>query len=411
MIQKETHSLRGSFFWLCVLIFLPTVFSYAQTDLPDRPAADQDSHVPLGDRIAGENSAAAKLRVRGLLQVWYGNGFGDAINGSNALNASLVPLGRNLGGRGREMLRFRRAQVALEGAPAPRMDFRLMLDASAPNADGASLLRDAWIGYRITPRLRLEIGQQKTGLSEEGTRDDGALLTVARAIMNEDLSLVAGRVGNVRSPGIALRYRGGPVQGFAGLWHGNGETPSGGNILHLRFLDGALYYKGIRYVTVGVWGGTHVGLAQPAEGRDRAGGTFILRCGPHLFEGEAAYARDHTAGAPGTERTGTISNGFNFLYAHTLSRKWQLVARYEFWNPDENEAAAKTGAPGVTENGVTLMNFDHKLKEYTFGINYYMPAQHAKIQVNYIRVDSEVNAPVFFGKQRTVLLANIQVIF
>lgn len=73
--------MRYLFFCHCILIFLLTVPGCVQTDLPDRPAADQDSRVPPGDLLARKKKADAKLRVSGLLQVWYGNGFGDAING------------------------------------------------------------------------------------------------------------------------------------------------------------------------------------------------------------------------------------------------------------------------------------------------------------------------------------------
>lgn len=121
-----------------------------------------------------------------------------------------------------------------------------------------------------------------------------------------------------------------------------------------------------------------------------------------------AYARDYAPGAPAPHKTGSIARGGYLLYAHRLSRQWQLVARYDNWDP-----AAQGFFTGVatTESGVAIPRANHKLREYTLGVNYYIPKWYGKIQVNYIREDTEQNGVIFFGKQRTILLTNLQVGF
>ena len=65
----------------------------------------------------------------------------------------------------------------------------------------------------------------------------------------------------------------------------------------------------------------------------------------------------------------------------------------------------------MTESGVLIPQGDHKAKEYTFGINYYINAQGTKVQLNYIREDVEVNGANFFGVPRSIILTSVQTRF
>jgi len=347
--------------------------------------------------------ATGHLRIGGLFQIWYGTAFGDALGGNFPSSFSAVPPGRNYGGGVGDTFRLRRGEISFDGDITSHAYYHAMIDVAKTGTGAASPLQDLFVGYQLFPRWRLEVGQQKTGLSEEGSRSSSQLLTIARSIMNEDLPRNAGRIGDVRDTGAVLRYQSLPIRAFIGIWDDNGVTQNVVDNNRQKFLDGSLYYTGIHRVLLGIWGGTNVGSVRPAENRDRAGATFLYQSGPNTLESEFAYARDYAAGAPGTNLSGTIADGGYILYANSLSRKWQLVARYDIWDP----AAQGT----VTENGVTIPPADHKLKEYTFGVNYYLRWPTTKIQLNYIREDVETNGVVFFGKPRNVLLTNFQVGF
>lgn len=347
------------------------------------------------------------LRIGGLFQIWYGTAFGGTLGGNFPTNYSLpTPPGRTYGGGVGSTFELRRGEISFDGDITPRAYYHAMIDVAKTGTGAGSPLQDLLVGYQLFPHWRLEVGQQVTGLSEEGSRSSAELLTIARSIMNEDLPPDDGRIGRVRDTGAVLRYQSAPVSAFLGIWNGNGDMQNTLDTNRQMFLDGSLYYTGIHRVLLGVWGGTEVGSSNPAAVHDRAGATFLYHSGPNTLEAEFGYARDYAAGAPGIGRNGTISDGGYLLYANALSRKWQLVARYDIWDP-----AAENGNPSITETGITIPASDHKLKEYTFGVNYYLRGTRTKIQLNYIREDVETNGLAFFGKPRDILLSNFQVGF
>lgn len=390
------------------LAIAPTAAQEAKTPVPgaaptqepqkakaDKPKPDTTA---LDGKDATDPASTKKIAVSGLLQTWYGNGLGSTLGG--ALPGLPTPQGRNYGTGGRDAFRFRRAQVALSGTPADLLDYRVMVDVAAPN-----LLQDAWVGYQLGRHMRIELGRQKTGLSEEGSRPDDQLLTIARSVLNEDLPVKAGRIGDVRSTGGALRFRFTDVHGFVGLWNSLGDTGGltfGGN---QKFIDGALYADIVPHLTLGIWGGRSVGGSGDQEDRERAGVTLLYRNGRHFIESEVAYTRDYAAGAPAPGKTGSLGRGGYVLYGYRLSPQWQLVGRYDNWDP-----AKQTVFTGVatTESGVTIPRSNHKLREYTMGVNYTVPHRDARIQFNYIREDTEENGGVFFGAPRSLLFVNLQ---
>jgi hypothetical protein len=374
--------------------------------------ADRALHSVEGLKSATSAALAKKvdvgvgrLRVGGLFQVWYGTGFGNALGGNSPTNFSAVPQGRNFGGGVGDTFRIRRAQLKFDGRINDAVDYYAMVDLAKTGTGTSGPLQDLWVGFKLNRYLRLEVGQQKTGLTEEGTRSSAQLLTIARAIMNEDLPATAGRIGNIRDTGAVLKLRTSRIKASVGLWNDNGATTNIVDNNRLKFLSGSLFVSTLRYFTFGIWGGTNVGDYRPRERRDRAGGTFLFQGGPHTFEVEAGYARDIAAGADPT-RAGSIAVGWYGLYAYRLSRKWQVVIRYDIWDPAQHDLGDST-----TESGVFIPQGNHKLKEYTFGINYNLAPPGTKIQINYIRDDVEVNGTSFFGVPRSILLTSFQTAF
>ena len=409
-----SHKLLLSHVSVAAGLLLTTLPSSAQTQAAASPPNAAKGSVAAQFEEPGISKSGAKadpdaesksrtskrsIVVSGLLHTWYGNGLGDTLGGAGP--GLPPPQGRNYGTGGLDALRFRRAQVALSGSPADRIDYRVMLDF-APS----DLLQDFWVGYQVGRHARLELGRQKTGLSEEGSRPDDQLLTIARSVINEDLPVTAGRVGDVRSTGTALRFRFTDVRGFVGLWNRLGDTEglsfSGGR----KFLDGAVYLDVVPHLTLGVWGGRNVGGKGAVEDRERSGITLLYRNGRHFFEGEVAYTRDYAAGAPAPGRTGSLGRGGFLLYGYRLTPQWQVVGRYDNWDP-----AKQTVFTGVatTESGIPIPRSNHKLREYTFGVNYTVPRRDARVQFNYVREDTEENGSGFFGVPRSLIFLNLQV--
>lgn len=349
--------------------------------------------------------AAGRLQIGGLISVWFGTAFGQTPGGSFPGSFDAAPQGRNYGGGAGDTFRLRHAEISLDGRIDRTVDYHAMFDPTQTGSGPNSVLQDLWVGVRLHRYMRLEVGQQKTGLSEEGTRDDSRLLTVARSIMNEDLPTNAGRVGNIRDTGAVLRFAASRFHGHVGIFNDNGANAGGVDTNRLKFLTGSFYVSTLRHFTFGIWGGANIGDYRPRERRDRAGATFLYQGGPHTLEVEGAYARDINAAA-NPARAGSIGLGFYALYAYRISRKWQIVARYDVWDPAQHD----TG-DSVTASGVLIPQADHKLKEYTVGFNYLFGGPGTRIQVNYIREDVERNGAAFFGQPRTLLLSNFQVAF
>ena len=349
----------------------------------------------------GMNNGIEKLSVGGLLQVWYGAPFGNTLGGNPSGNFSAPPPGRAFGGGVGDTFRLRRGEINVMGSITKAADFRAMFDLAKTGVGNASVLQDLWVGYNIAPHFRAEIGQQKTGLSEEGTRSSSQLLTIERSVMN-GLPTTVGRVGDIRDTGAVVRYNGALGNAMVGIWDDNGATQSALDNDRNKFLDAGAYFTGIRHLTLGLWGGSNIDDYRPRAKRDRAGATIKWESGPHTFEAEGAYTLDQGAGAA----TRTIGLGGYALYAHTLNKRVQFVARYDEWDP-----AVHGGTTTGLATNQTIGMSHHNLREYTLGVNYFLRGNNSKIQLNYIDVDTQGNGYGFFGSRRQILLSNFQTAF
>ena len=372
-----------------------------------------------------------KLRISGLLQVWAGSAFNKTLGGNFPLNTSAVPPGRNYGGGVGDTFRLRRGELAFVGSITPKVDYRAMLDIAkivsvsggtfaggvstgASTSPSSNVLQDLWVGYQIGSRLRIEVGQQKTGLSEEGTRTSSELLTVERSIMN-GLPVNIGRVGDIRDTGAMLKFANKQGNITLGLFNDNGATQNSVDTDRSKFAMFNAYFKGIPHWTFGAWGGTKVGDTKNTDinsnvARDRLGATVIYQAGPSFFEAEGAYTRDYLHSSNAKLNQGSSARGGYLLYAYSVNPKWQIVGRYDIWDPAYQAGLNQTGATPIGF-GSPILRAHHNLREYTIGINHYFSGHKAKIQLNYIWEETDSNGVAFFGSRRQLLLANFQTAF
>lgn len=410
-VKEEIDSLKGQFKELSDKVsgFDSRINAIAKK--ADDTAAIGDATLESLNEYKNTNNAAlakkvdintGKIRVSGLFQSWYGAPIsGDTLGGNTGGNFGTVPPGRNFGGGVGDTFRIRRGEISFIGNITPKADYRVMFDVAKTGTANNSVLQEIWAGYNLTPRLRFEVGQQKTQLSEEGTRSSSQLLTVERSIMN-GLPTSAGRVGDIRENGAVLRYVAPAGSIVLGVWNDNGANLNGVDTNRSKFGTATAYFTGIRRFTLGVWGGANFGDFQPRDIRDRVGATLKYESGRHIAEAEFAYGVDRTGTpAPFNANRARSMGGYAF-YGYSMSPTWQFVGRYDEWDP---------AIHGGTAAGVVIAPTKHNAREYTVGVNYFILKHNAKIQANYIVDDIAHGGFNFFGIRRQSVLLNFQSAF
>jgi hypothetical protein len=351
----------------------------------------------------GISSLDRKIHFSAFAQGWLTTGFGARI-GSSMPGAALYQ-GRNFGMPGADGARLRRAEAAADGNLSSRWFYHGMLDLAKAFEGGSDrqVLEDLYAGYRFTPDLAMEAGRQNIGLGVEGSTDDSRLLTIARSIMSEDIPVRVGRLGDIRSTGAALKYTGKTVLGLVGIWNDIASQRLGFDSARPPFVDASNTYIGITRLSVSFFGGTHV-LYTNGETTDRLGAAIVWQHGPHLFQSEGELARDFAASTTPGAPLGTTPRGAYIMYGYSITRRLQAVIRYDNFD----QAQQRDGSPAqTTETGILIPPTNHKLREYTLGINYFVD-QNQKLQLNLIREDTEDNGAEFWGPQRTILMAAYQ---
>ena len=390
----------------------------AVDDLKKSTEAQLDKKVSVGNSPS-DLAKKYNLRLFGDIQTWYLNPLGKTAGGT-VPGTTAIPPGRNYYGGVGDFFRIRRAELGFTGNPAPKVDFYFLFDlCKIPALTGTSsltsiganaaqgILQDAFTGYQATPRLRFEAGAQKTGMSEEGNRSSLALYTIERSIMN-GLPTSAGRIGYIRDTGAVMRYKA-PIGNInLGIWNSNGATQNTIDSDRTKFANVVANYTGTRNLIAGLFGGTNVDNVHPKPSQDRAGYTFLYHNGRHFFESEGAYTLDQSA-VPGVAGR-SIGLGAYGLYAYSLTRKWQFVAKVDEWDPSVH---------GSSAGGVALGGYSHhNLNEYTLGVNYYLTGDgsylnqaNSKVQLNFIDEDTQHNGDAFWGIRRQMILTGYSVGF
>lgn len=388
--------------------------SGAQTPLYGRLTSDSSEpavSIPLQTSDLSVNGASKASSGSGntfywsaFAQGWLATGFGARI-GSGSPGGPFYE-GRNFGMTGPDGARLRRAEVAADGKVSSRLYYRGMVDLARAFDGGArrEVLQDLFAGYRLDPEFSIEVGRQNIGMGIEGTTDDSRLLTISRSIMNEDLPVHVGRLGDMRSTGAMLRYKSKALLGFVGIWNDPSSARLGLSSSRPAFANVSITYTGIDRLNASLFGGTHV-FSNGGETTDRVGGAAVWQRGPHIVQAEVEFARDYAPLKAASPLVGTAPIGGYILYGYNLSKRLQLVIRYDNFDEGQQRVGA---SDEITETGLTIPHANHKLREYTIGFNYYVD-DNQRVQLNLVREDPEDNGYVYWGPQRTLLMAEYQI--
>jgi phosphate-selective porin len=269
---------------------------------------------------------------------------------------------------------IRRARLDVKGNISPYWGYRVQFDLA-----GSPKLLDAYVDLKLNETLNLTIGQAKIPFSLENLASSTQLLLIDRSQVVEALT-ARGKdpVGNQNGRDIGLllggtlvKLKSRPVVDYRlGVYNGAGINVADNNerkdyaarlIVHpVAGLDiSGAYYDGSRLVPEVK---TENVVTTPAANvnRDRYGFDLSYDLKNFSLRSEYIHGKDNQ-----TEREGYyVMGGYSFF-----QKKWQLVAKYDFYDADKAKADdASTWA--------------------VLGINYFVNA-NTKLQANYTFKDEE----------------------
>jgi hypothetical protein len=332
-----------------------------------------------------------KIKMGGLLQIWAGTGdnlFGTGVDSS---------------------LRLRRSELKFTGNINPSAYWTAMIDparslslntvssggnVTAVSVNAASnVMQDLVLGYKLSPSLALELGQQKVPMSMEGLWSSAKLLTIERSLMNS-LPINNGRVGDIRDAGLMLRYTGAKAEAQAGFFNDAGNRQNQVDDNSKKEFIYHVQYKALGPLLVGAYQEISGGVNGARETkRKRLGFEGALDLGKHYLQAEVARAEDN--------EPAVRAEGGYLMNAYQMNPTWQAVVRGDYWNPNRD----LKGDLKNTEQDLTL------------GLNYLMTGHNSKIQFNYTRknttgpMSAAGTGPAALpslGKDRSQYLLNFQ---
>lgn len=323
-------------------------------------------------------SAVGNVSVDGMIQMWLLDDPSTVFSGSKDSKFTFRP---------------RRAEIKLNGEILPDVGFTIMIDPAkksklttkadeAGSLTGAevdqtsNILQDVFVDYRIgkslsflqpiAPNLKILVGQQKTPVTEEGYRSSSKVDMVERSIIGRTY-------GDKRDIGALLADSHDYFDYTVGIFNGSGLNRPDEN--NEKSVAGHFIVKPVKEFALGAFG--QVGSTGTEEDdQDRWG--FDTQFEKSVFSIKSEYAR-------GKDVT-TDSHGFYVQPGVFLAENVQAVARYDWFDPNEDQS-------------------DDTIKEISGDINYFIYKHNAKIQVEYMRRNNDA------ATNKNVFLTNFQVLF
>lgn len=282
---------------------------------------------------------------------------------------------------------IRRARVTLRGNFGRDWAFKLESDFGANTSGNTSAYRaqitDAHVDWTANPAAQVRIGQFKTPFGWEQILSDTQNPFVERSLANDRLTF-----GRQIGLGVSGTFPAQRLDYSVGVFNGNGVNTSNNDNSNF-FTAGRVGFK--------AWTGKLGGKAATwSVGTNaittRESGTFVgdregigfdtqFSAGPVSLRAEWLQNKS-------TPRTGTATtaDGWYFAALYDLTSQWQLVSRYETYDPNTGLAQNET---------------DHLV----FGVNHRFVGNDVILGVNYLAGDARI------GGADDRILARLQLVF
>ncbi|MES0491003.1 MAG: hypothetical protein ABUK01_13480 [Leptospirales bacterium] len=319
------------------------------------------------ERVEGQadNDSPLKYKFGGLLQIWtFGADRYDKYITSNADTKTSFLI--------------KRAEIALSGSILDgAIFFTFMTDiARYPNSytetgDRKSLpTQDLFIEYRAIPFINIKIGQFLKPITMESDQPSGDLFFIRRAMHTGGGTFagnIAGTVqyGDQRDIGIMLNYqfgrKGSTIFEYKlGIFQGDSQNIGESN--EHKSIAGKINLMLFEKILKFGISGQRDTSAEATNRDDRAGGHLLI----HVAGLTAAF--EYMQGWDmGSANTG-IYGALLYDFKDSLSLPLQPGFRIDYFYKDD-----------IDKNDL--------VKIYTFGLNYSIADQHARLQLNYMYVE------------------------
>jgi hypothetical protein len=327
--------MKANVIYFVMFAGLPTLFPVTSR-AQERPETRLEAVEQIAARrLEALESVVARLpRLSGIMDLRLQGT--DAVGGSNGFDA-------------------RRARLALAGSISPAFDYRLQVELLR-----SPRVLDAYLTWKVSPCLNLQLGQFKVPFSLENPLGPTALemidnaMVITRLVGYDDVSGIA---ANGRDIGIGVHggfFKGRGFQTLsysAGVFNGNGINALDNN--RAKDFSAIARVNPIRALTLA--SSYYHGVLPPQAGeRGRWRSAFSAR-----YEKERLLVRgEYIFG----ETRGVDSDGFYAVAGYLLAPAWQVVARYDMFQADVDDAGS------LREN-------------YTVGVNY-APLKALRVMLN-----------------------------
>ena len=283
------------------------------------------------------NAGYGKLTLGGLFQGWY-------VNDDDADNT----------------FRIRRTELKLAGEITEKLKWTVMFDPAQLREDltRRSSLQDAYFTLGYIPKHKLDIGQFKIPVSEEGLRSSAKLDTIER-------SFLARNFGDRRDVGLMLTGDWDWLMYQAGVF--NGEELNRLDVNDKKDFAWRAVLRPFRLnsTTNEILENLEVGMSQYY--RNSNDSSVFSEKRRLAYEARWEYGRYSLKGEAALGQTGAAKlwGWYSQAGYYVIPEKLQGVFKFESYDPNERAALDRA-------------------HEATFGLNYFLESYHAKLQLNYV---------------------------
>lgn len=309
------------------------------------------------DKLSIKHKFGEDFKLGGLLQARYTSNISKGADiATNASNFTLPIVELNVSGKFHKNIHYLASMF-------PQRQYNT----------ASGLVGDVYVMVDKVPNHKFIIGQTRVPIGQEGAQGFSTMDTVVKSQASRNLS-------DYRDIGMKIHGSYKPLEYFVGVYNGSGENRgdvSNSDMDYGGWVNFKPLYKYPKLGTFDVGGGYYTGK----KTFDHNTYGFYSRYAYKKYAIQAEYLNKD-----GYLADGRRADGFYVHNTYFLTKKLQLVARYDVFDPNKR----------VSNN----LN-----SEYTLGANYYMKNNALKFQFDYVHVNNQA------GKDSDRIYVNSQYLF